>query len=206
MIAISALGSLAAWAQDDMGSRTEAKVPGGLKEEKLAVRPQAGVLVFKDAQREDTSRFAAGLTLDWNIASTVMPESMSNWYIGPSTGIIYSHLGNSDANFFGTDSEVSQGNEGANFFYVPANVKIGYNFTDNFRLAAHGGANITYRSQPNSIVIGTDQTSKTTAFPNVGADMEWGLGGVALGLRPDVTLGTEEAIYTGSLTLAIPLA
>ena len=162
--------------------------------------------MFKDLQRNDNSRFAAGMTLDWNIASTVMPESMSNWYIGPSTGIIYSHLGNADSNFFGTDSTVSTGNEGANFFYVPANLKVGYNFTDNFRLAAHGGANITYRSQPSSIVIGDDQSSKTTAFPNVGADMEWGLGGVAIGLRPDVTLGTQEPIYTGALTLAVPLA
>ena len=209
LLLTTTLWGVAAWAQDQMAPRTEAPeaevTRGLLKQEKVAIRPQAGVLAYTDQTGNTSSRLAAGLTIDWNLMSSFEPGGMSNWYIGPSTGLIYSHLGNADANFFGSNSSVSSGTEGANFFYVPVNLKVGYNVADNFRIAAHGGGNMTYRSKPQAISIGTNTGTTTQAFPNVGADLEWGMGGIALGLRPDWTLGTQNSIFTGSLTVAVPI-
>lgn len=210
-VTAAALLGTQAWAQEmETEPRVEAEAAevtkGMLEEEKFAIRPQAGVLVYSQPTGADQGRFATGLTIDWNLAETFWPDTIGNrWAIGPSTGLIYSHLGPPSSNFFGSDAPV-QVDAGANFFYVPVNAKIGYNVLEKFRVSLHGGANITYRSIPSTIVIGGDPDSTTTAFPNVGADLEWGLGKVALGLRPDVTLGTERQIFSGTLMVAIPLA
>lgn len=183
---------------------------GTLRSEAVGFKPQVGVLVFDDPQNngDTTSRAAYGFTLDMN-AMRFINENLANWYLGPSTGLIYSHLGSSGANFFGADSPTGAPNAGANFFQIPLNLKAGYTFGDSFRLAVHGGGNIVYRSIGQSLALGDNAgatDSDWNIFPNVGADIEFGLGqNIALTLRPDVTLTPGDELYTGTLALAIPI-
>src|SRR5690606_13313175 len=149
-------------------TQEEEATRGFLRDESVSIKPQLGAVFFEDATGDRTTRAAAGLTLDINVA----PGSDS-WFIGPSTGAIFSHLGSATSNFFGTSpgedaSDVASG--GANMLQVPANVKVGYNFTDKFRLAIHGGGNVIYRSEAGAISLGDSITgSDWTVFPNVGA-------------------------------------
>jgi hypothetical protein len=174
-----------------------------LRSEVVGIRPQAGALFFENALTGNTdSRFLGGLTLDVNVLRG------SPVYLGPSTGFLFSHVGPVDANFFGTDSPTA-GDSGGNIFIVPANLKLGYNIGDRFRVAAHGGANLVYRSIANALNIGgtlLGSESDTTFYPNAGLDLEWGLGqNIALTLRPDWTFTTGPDMATATLALAIPI-
>jgi hypothetical protein len=180
---------------------------GYLTNEKVGIRPQVGTLVFDDVNGDSAARAAYGLTVDVNLASAIN-ENLMHWYLGPSTGAIYSHLGSPGAGFFGTD-QGSGLSGGANLLLIPANLKVGYNFNDYFRVAAHGGGNVVYRSIANSMFLSTSSVgggSDWTIFPNVGADVEVGLGrNLALTLRPDVTITPENDILAATLALAIPI-
>lgn len=181
---------------------------GLIKKEKVAIRPQAGVIVFEEGQTSDTSsRFAAGLTVDMNALSTFLGES--TWYLGPSSGLIYSHVGADGSNFFGTDANNPASAAGANFFYIPLNLKAGYNIGDRFRVAVHGGGNLTYRSVGNSMNLGDAtavQNSTWRTYPNAGIDLESNLGqNIALTLRPDVMFTPGAEVFSGTLAVAIPL-
>ncbi len=178
-----------------------------LKDEIVGVKPQLGALVFKDSLGGDTSRFAGGFTVDMNLMSWI-DRDMRDWFVGPSSGLIYSHLGAPDSNFFGTNSSAQSGG-GSNFFIVPINLKAGYTFGRDFRASIHGGGNLLYRSVANSLSLGDSSVgtgSDTTLFPNVGADFEFSLGrNVALMIRPDLTITPGDEFFTGTLALSMLL-
>lgn len=207
-----ALTAAPALAQEEMGTVTRAEeeeiTRGYLRDETFGVRPQLGIINFDDATGSNATRAAEGLTLDWNLTNTfgVNPS----WYVGPSTGLIFSHLGAPSSNFFGTDPDAGQGGGGANMFLIPVNLKVGYNVGDKSRISVHGGGNGIYRSERNSMnlgdasSIGTDSIWKI--YPNVGADFETSLSNsVALGVRPDLMFapGSGADVFTGTVTLAI---
>ncbi len=208
----------AGMAADQTGTTTREAgdvTKGALEREIVGIKPQVGALVFTDTQggNETSTRAAYGLTVDMNAFSTFAPDNdmLRNWYLGPSTGFIYSHLGAGNSDFFGFNAEGSSGSAGANFFYVPLNLKLGYTVAENYRLAVHGGGNVVYRSVANSMNLSDDLSdqlpgSDTSIYPNVGADLEVGLGSTAaLMLRPDVTITPGDDIFTGTLALNIPL-
>jgi hypothetical protein len=179
---------------------------GYLWDEQVGVRPQVGVINFRDATGDQTVRGAAGITVDANLFSMI-DDDLKQLYLGPSIGAIYSRVGSTGANFFGGGSTTG---ESANFLLLPMNAKAGFNFTPNFRVAAHGGANLIYRSRANVMQLGLDNSatagSDWSFFPNVGADLEFGLGkNLALTLRPDWTFTDGEDIRTGTIALAIPI-
>ena len=222
MMVLSALGSgSSAWAVDeqsssDMGTpqttvAEEKEVTKGyLKKEVIGIKPQVGIVSFKDQQGDTTSRMAGGLLMEGNLAPVFNKDWAETMYLGLSTGLIYSHLGEPTSNFVGTNPDISTGAGGANLLLIPANVKVGYNFTDSFRLSAHGGGNVVYRSVANSLFLGSGSSGGTSSvwriFPNVGADAEFGLGkNVSLMVRPDFTLTPGDAFFTGTLAVGIPL-
>lgn len=179
---------------------------GILSSELVAIRPQVGVLMFRDPfSNANTSRFAAGFTTGANIIPRINPE-WNNLYIGPETGLIYTHLGDPGTNLLGAGStDLAQGNGGANMIMIPANLKLGYNLGDNFRLGFHGGGNILYRSVASALFLGPSSgfgSNVWSIFPNAGADVELGLAkNVALSLRPDLTITPGDSIFTGTLAL-----
>lgn len=182
---------------------------GYLSDEVVGVRPQVGFLLFKDNLGTDSTqaRAAYGLTLGMN-AMPLISKDLKQFYAGPETGLIYSHLGSASSNFFGANAPASVA-AGSNFFYIPANLKVGYNIADRWRVAVHGGGNITYRSISDSMFLG-DSTVGTTSnwriYPNVGADFEASFGkNLALTLRPDLTVTPGNEIFTGTVALAIPI-
>ena len=183
----------------DMGEYKSA-----LKNETVGLKPQVGVVYFNDpvTGNKDT-RAAYGATLDFNFTK-MATSGPTPFYVGLSTGGIYSHLGGTNANFFGTN-----GIGGQNIVQIPANLKVGYNLTDNFRLGVHGGGNVIYRSQANGITLGSGNVgtgSDWSIFPNAGADLEFGIGrNTALIIRPDATFTTGENLYTGTLGFSIAL-
>jgi hypothetical protein len=191
--------------------REEEEVAGGhLEDEVVGFKPQIGTVVYDEnvVADESTSRAAFGFTVEMNAMSAI-DKNLKQWYLGPVTGLIYSHLGSPGSNFFGTDAPTNN-NAGANFFLVPVNLKLGYTFGRDFRVAAHGGGNLIYRSIPSSMVLDSGDAAlnddEFKMYPNVGADFEFGLGkNVALLLRPDWTLAPENDVFTGTLAIAIPL-
>lgn len=229
----------AAWAQDDYGTSAtndqstagqagqtgdvsgvttttaEEVTRGMLRDEVVGIKPQVGIMAYTDAANNSTSRIAEGLTLEWNatgsIASMMGTEGgLKNWYIGPVTGLVYSHLGAPSSNFFGTSPNSGVSGGGANFFFVPVNLKIGYNMGEKFRLAAHGGGNVTYRSEANSLNLGSTSSSGTLSvwrmYPNIGGDIEYSIGrNVALIARPDVTLTPGNSLFVGTLGISAAL-
>lgn len=210
--------STVVWAQDDRisntgtGATTTARAEdvtrGSLKDQAFTVNPEVGVLVFNDAAGTQ-SRAAYGLGLDANISKFVTGD-MTNLYVGLSSGFIFSHLGTSSANFMGSSSSTSvgaAGNAGSNAYIIPANLKVGYNATDNLRISAHGGGNVIYRSFGNSMNLGSSSTVASSVwrlFPNVGADVDFLLAkNVALTLRPDLTLTPGDAVFAGMASISI---
>ncbi|MEO5971413.1 MAG: hypothetical protein ABIQ95_15925 [Bdellovibrionia bacterium] len=184
-------------------------VEGGLRNEVVGIKPQVGALVFSDQRGNTNSRIVEGFTVDGNM-SNMINKDWSNLFIGPSVGVLFSHLGDPTANFLGMhpDPNSTTGGGGANLLIIPANVKVGYNIMDNLRLAAHGGGNVLYRSLISSMNLGdttTDTGSGWSLFPNIGADAELGLGkNVALMLRPDWTVTPGATVFSGTVALNFP--
>ncbi len=188
--------------------RSEREVVGrDLLDEKVGVKPQAGVLVFTDSARNTDSRLAAGLSAEWNMIASLYkgPKELKNFYIGPSTGVFFSHLGAADSNFFGGNAVAGASQTGSNFLLVPVNLKVGYLFPDTeFRLSLRAGGNITYRSIANSLSLGASTAGSASAwrmYPNIGADFEY----KQLVVRPDLTITPGDQIFSGTLGLNIPL-
>ncbi len=177
---------------------------GLLREETVSVKPMVGVLAYKDALDNNTSRGAAGLSVDGNITNWFTKDP-TNFFVGPQTGAIFSHLGSPTSNFFGTSPDAGQDiSGGANMLIVPANLKAGYNFGNNLRVGAHGGGNVTYRSTASA--INTGSSNQWVVYPNAGGDVDFGLApNVSLTLRPDWTITPGNDIFSGMLGLGVNL-
>ena len=195
-----------AWGEDEVPSVSTAQIKTGskglLKDEMLAVRPLAGALAYQDSKGANTSRLAVGLAFDLNLSRSITHLS-NEWYSGISTGVIISHLGDPSSNFFGADA-TSQANESsANMMIIPMNLKLGYAFSDYYRLAIHGGANFLHRSNPQSLNLGEDPGSAPATWnlrPNFGVDLNIAVGrNVSISLRPDWTITTGGNLFTGTL-------
>ena len=213
-LALSAgfLGTVARAADSDTSGQTvktaEARPNSGtLKGEVVGIKPQVGVATFNQKSISGgDARAAYGLTLDFNVINMMSnpSDSMQSWYIGPSTGFLYSNIGGPGANFFASSSNAGPS---SNVFQIPADLKVGYNFGQSARLSLHGGGNIIRRSDVSLVAIGTPNPaasgSDTTIFPNVGADVEFGLGkNFGLLIRPDLTLTKGPNVYTGTIGLS----
>jgi hypothetical protein len=215
VLALTALiAAPAAFAQDNSGNytgtstQTESQAAKGLKSEKVALKPQVGVMVYQDpATSDDTSRATYGILAEANIMSW-FSRSLENVYLGPVTGALFSHLGAPDSNLFGTNSSLDM-DANSNFLMIPADLKLGYTFGDDFRVAVHGGGNVIYRTVARSMNLGDRSTGTDNNWvlrPNAGADLEFGLGQhVALTLRPDLTFTSGNDIFTGTVALAFPI-
>jgi hypothetical protein len=183
---------------------------GALSNGVVAFQPQVGAMAIKDSFGNNTSRGALGLTADMNLASAISKD-LGHFFIGPATGAIYSHIGSPGSNFVGTSPDNPGVSDGANLLLLPANLKLGYALTDNFRISARGGGNVIYRSVGNSLNLGSSSAalgsdSGWRIFPNVGGDVEIGFGqNVSLMLRPDVTFTPGDNIYTGTIGLGLNL-
>ncbi len=207
------------WGADDPGMSDDTNLSstagasevtrGYLANETVGIKPQLGLMVFTDQNGNSTSRAMGGFTVDGNIA-TMIDKNWNNIFIGPSSGFLFSHLGQTGSNFVGTSADITgMGDPGSNIFLIPANLKLGYNITDNLRVAGHGGGNVTYRSVANSLNLGASSSlpgSVWRIFPNVGGDLELGLGKhAALMLRPDWTLTPGDSIFTGTIAFNFPI-
>lgn len=199
------------WAQDDSSLSTTAEsnaiTNGELRDEIVAIRPQVGDMTYTPFQGNSTeSRAEVGLSVDMNLMSSI-DRSLRDYYIGPSTGVYFSHLGDVNANFFGSNPDVVTFDSG-NMLIVPLDLKAGYAITDNFRIAAHGGGNVIYNSNPGTVAL-TDSGyngNQWKIFPNAGVDVEFGLGKhVSLSLRPDWTIAPLNSMFSGTLGLGVSL-
>jgi hypothetical protein len=173
-----------------------------IRDETLGVAPQVGMLSYTNPNGAYSARAFAGLTASFNfIPLTASPEARL-WYIGLTTGALYSHNGSSSSNFFGANPSVSA-TDNSNILYIPADLKVGYNFGESFRLSAHGGGNIIYRSSSGSVNLGAGSTGDDSLwkiYPNAGADMEWQVSKrVSLLIRPDVTITPANDTFSATL-------
>ncbi len=201
-----------AWSQEDTiaarTERTEEEVTDrGIQKEVVGIKPQAGVMVFNDALDQTDSRAAGAIIVEMNALTSFFKDSRlaKNWYLGPSTGVIYSHLGEPNSNFFGSDPGTRVGQGGSNYLMVPLNLKIGYLFPDtNFRLSLRSGGNFTYRSVADALNFGPTTAgagSRWRMYPNVGADFELG----QFVIRPDLTITPGNEVFTGTVGFNIAL-
>lgn len=201
-----------AWSQEDTISarteRTEAEVAKRpLEREVVGIKPQAGVMVFNDALDQTDSRAAGAIIVEMNALTSFFKDAPAsrNWYLGPSTGVVYSHLGDPSSNFFGADANSRIGQAGSNYLMIPLDLKIGYLFPDsNFRLSLRGGGNITYRSVADAMNLGPTTAgpgSRWRMYPNVGADFELG----QFVIRPDLTITPGNEVFTGTVGFNIAL-
>lgn len=183
---------------------------GYLNDQIVGIKPEWGVIAFTDGVVGNTQgRMSEGIGLDWNIVP-VIDKTYRDIFVGPSTGFVYSHLGDPGSNFVGTNTATPVGTGGANLLMIPADLKVGYTFMNNFQIAAHGGGNVIYRSVGSSMALGS--SSATTGpvwriFPNVGADLEVGVAkNVSVLLRPDWTITPGNNFFTGTVGLGILLS
>jgi hypothetical protein len=184
--------------------RSEREVTRGyLANEVVGIKPQAGLVVFNNSADNGDSRAAMGLVVEMDAVNTFYKgnKPLKHWYIGPSTGLLFSHLGNPSSNFFGTDPSGRQSVQGgSNFLMVPLNLKVGYLWPDsNLRFSMRAGGNITYRSVANALNFGNKTSNGTDSvwrmYPNIGADIEVG----RLVIRPDLTLTPEDEFFSGTI-------
>ncbi len=185
----------------------EAMMDGNLKESRISVQPSLGVLSYRDENNNTTARASYGLTLDSNLLK-VMDSTPTRFYFGPSTGVIFSHLGSATADLFGSSVDNGRTN-GANLILIPIDLKVGFNIRDNFRLSARAGGNLTYRSVGDSVAWGDSSQELGSGggwkmFPNVGMDLEWGVGkNTTVLIRPDYTVTPGSDFFSGSVGLGI---
>ncbi len=207
------IAGTAAWAAEDTSQQTQAEAKeitrGYLRDEKVAVKPQLGVVAFNEPSTSNTgSRLAAGVTAEMN-AVPFVDKTMAAWYVGPSTGLIFSHLGSDTSNFVGTNQDVgSRGTPSSNLLIIPTNLKVGYAFTDYYRLAAHGGGNIIYRSVGNSMLLDKSEVATSDSqwkyYPNIGADLDVAISpNLALTVRPDWTITPDDNVFMGTVALSV---
>lgn len=152
-----------------------------LLDEHVGVQPQTGVLVYGDmAAGRTSSQLLSGVTFDFDALALLEP-TLEDLYAGFATGLLYSRIN-------------SQG-IGSNYFIIPANLKLGINLESNSRFSFRFGFNIVSRPEDSGV------------FPNLGFDYELGLAkGVALLVRPDLTLVAGNSIFATTLGLSITLS
>ena len=184
--------------------RTEKEVSGNyLQKEIVGIKPQAGFVTFKNSDGNTDSRLAMALILEMNAVSTFYKghKEFKNWYIGPSSGLVFSHLGEPSSNFFGADpSGARVAQAGSNFLMIPVNLKFGYLWPDsNVRFSVRGGGNVTYRTVAQSLNFGSATSGGTgpvwRMYPNIGADIEIG----RLSIRPDLTMTPEDELFSATI-------
>jgi len=194
-----------AWAQKggiSVSGAEEPRIRNALAEERWAITPQFGTMAYRTTAEGDKTKASYGVTFDVNFNAA--NESSPNMFIGGVTGVLYSRLGRAGSDFSGEGGVV--GGQDAYVLQIPVNIKVGYDFTNYFRLSAHGGGNVMYRSVSNRMNLGVHQNgdSNWDLFPNIGADAEFSLGGnIGLTLRPDYTFTSAENIFTGTLGLLV---
>ena len=206
------------WAQDqgDISTVTTAEVSevtrGYLQDEIFSMKPVLGIVDFQDPSGSGhDSRFLVGISMDYN-AAEMINQDLKRFYIGPSLGVLYSHFGSPNSNFFGTSPDTASpyGGGGANFVVIPTDLKLGFHPGPQFRISVHGGGNIIYRSIANSMNLAAPDLATSDSlwkyYPNVGADVEFGLGrNVALSLRPDWTITPSNDFFMATLGLGLTL-
>jgi hypothetical protein len=157
-------------------------------------------VAYTDNQGDATSRIAIGAALDWNLNPLIRPDSPTNQYLGLASGFLYSHPGASDSNFLG-GSESS--GSASDFLFIPLDLKLGYDFTDSFRLSVRGGGNLIYRSTASVSDLGagsTDNAELWKLYPNIGIDADIQLSeNFSLTIRPDITLTPGNDLYVATI-------
>jgi hypothetical protein len=197
-------------------AQAPAQTPSGpaLQDERFGIRPMVGYLSYQDITGATQNRGAAGLGFDINFAPSFGAVSARNMYLGISTGLLYSRTGLPGSDFWGSNGNNGANVLGANSDYimnVPADLKIGYNFSSAIRISAHGGGNVIYRSNVTAMNLGTSGNLSSSStnngsawdlFPNAGADLEVGLGRhVNLLVRPDWTFASSNTFFLGTVGL-----
>jgi hypothetical protein len=192
---------------------------GGLENEKFAVTPELGVFSYSTLLNGTQTRGMIGFGLDMNAVTTFVPPEKRNdiWssiYIGPQTGLFYAHTGSATSNFLGTSPTVADTSAGGNLLLLPLDLKVGYSLADNFRISLHGGGNIIYQSVAGTVnftrgttVVGTTAAATNwNIYPNVGGDIEYGVGkNISVLIRPDVTLAPGASPFTGTIGVGIAI-
>lgn len=190
-----------------------------LVDEKVGLKPQIGVVNYRDASNAKSNRALYGATVDFNMADAFNAkmgmEHKSGLYLGPQTGFLFSHIGAVGGGFFGESGAqggtpgVPNSDPGANMFLLPANLKAGWTMYG-FRLSAHGGGNVIYRSDAASVQVGKNSpitsNSKWGILPDAGAELEYGvLNGGAIIVRSDWTFGGSNTMFDGTLGFSMPI-
>jgi hypothetical protein len=199
----------------DMAGQSTASAPGvetkSLKTQSLGLIPQIGVLGYTNGAGNYMTRGATGLTLDGNLGKYFLSNTgaLKDFYVGVTSGAVYSHLGSSSTNFFGGNSD-DPNNVSADVLVIPTNVKIGYYLSDNIRISAHGGGNLIYTSAAQGVDFGQgswDPGAKWGYYPNAGGDIEVAVSPlISIVARPDVTFfATGETLFTGTLGVNVSL-
>jgi hypothetical protein len=211
--AVLAISSSVAWgAQSDeqIGTSTASNIvpsQGNLTNELAGLKPEIGIVGFHDSDGLNTTRGSIGLHYDMNVANLVA-GGYSRFYLGPSFGALYSHIGAAGASWFGSSPSVNNGTAGGNLVQFPLEAKMGYDVLDNMRLSVHGGGNVMYRSIAGEMSIDqfTGPNSRWTIYPAVGGDVEFGITkNVALDIRPDVTLTPLNTVLNATVGVGIAL-
>ncbi len=202
LLLCAALVGSTALAQDETETRSEREmedVTRGVYQSPLSLGLRAGVWGFQDSTGDYDARGTLGINFLWNLSGAIAPRSKMLY--GLETGLIYSHIGAPDANFVGTDSDLAGAD--TNAFSIPMNIAVGYNWSDRFLTALHGGAALIYRSNTNSMVLGRNDGSaddSVDVFPAIGANFGYSLSqNVGLSLRGDYIPTPVDDVYTVSL-------
>ena len=173
-----------------------------LRDETFALTPQVGAINYTNINGAYTSKALIGLGLSLNMTPYFAPSDERAWYMGVTTGALYSHNGSASGNFFGANSSIND-RDNANLLLIPADLKIGYNVTPSFRTSMHGGGNLTYRTNGNSIFLGDNTSTNNSVwriYPNVGGDLEFQASrNVSILLRPDVTITPGNDVLSVTL-------
>jgi hypothetical protein len=200
--------SLAASEMGTSSAATEEELmTGNLKDSKVSIQPAFGMISYRDERDDATARASIGFTADSNFLKVFDPTP-TRFFFGPATGLIFSHIGSASADFFGTGVDGGRTNS-ANLILIPVDLKVGYNIRDNFRLSARAGGNVTYRSVGNSVAWGDSSqelgdSGGWTMFPNVGLDLEVGVGkNTTVLIRPDYTFTPGTDVFSGSIGIGI---
>jgi hypothetical protein len=189
-----------------------------LVDEKIGIKPQVGDLNYRDASNAKSNRALYGLTADFNVGDIVnnaLNMHQTGLYLGPQTGFLFSHIGAVGGGFFGDSGaqggtpNVANSDPGANMFLIPANLKAGWTLYG-FRVSAHGGGNVIYRSNASTVLVGKNtpitSSSKWGILPDAGPEVEYGiLNGGAVIARADWTFGGSNTMFDGTVGLSIPL-
>lgn len=214
LVLISGASMTSAWADnsdEQMGTSSAANPVsngGTLANETVGLKPEVGIMNFHDSQGQNATRGTIGIHYDFNMSNLLSQFGGNRFYLGPSFGALFAHVGASGASWFGSSPSVNDGTAGGNVLEFPLDMKLGYDVTDNLRISAHGGGNVLYRSIAGAMVVddNTGSNSKWKIFPAVGGDVEFGIAkNVAIDLRPDVTLTPINTIFTGTIGIGLAL-